>query len=422
MHCRYVYVNAVWPTDKAIYNRTGCKKSYDSKPWIFVWDKLYNNSNPVHPGNPDYPRQLEGWREYSNGASIDTIVGKPKGNHSVQSPDGRCGPNTGFDCFGKANGPCCSAHGWCGLSIPHCGTGCQSDFGICDASSSGGKSSISASTSSRESIKAPTSTVTTHAKPSASQSPKKSLLSPDGRCGGRDGYHCIGFSGGPCCSDKGWCGASDRHCISSEECQPGFGKCRGFFSESTSRKSTTGEFPPSGFPTSSVSPSLAHPEAPKGTSLSLYVTKAPPHRPQDSSSSSLSHLDNKSPEYGCPHDLDGEFEFPHLIVPVAKTHPNKALGNQFNGIIDHEHCTLYNFDISPEQAGKKCSLVWIFPQEQNPMGSLYNFNAESHSPGIMEFWHLSNPASEKTTWYAVRGSILLQITDDYTGKPWARSR
>jgi hypothetical protein len=67
-------------------------------------------------------------------------------------------------------------------------------------------------------------------------------------------------------------------------------------------------------------------------------------------------------------------------------------------------------------------LVWLFPEEQNPRGSLYNFSAESHSPGVMEFWHLSNPVSEKTTWYAVRGSILFQITDDYTGKPWARSR
>lgn len=408
MHCRYVYVNAVWPTAQSLYNRTGCKQSYDSKPWIFVWDKLYNNSNPVHPDSPDGPAQIEGWQKYSNGASVDAVIGKAKGNYSTQSQDGRCGPSTGFDCFGKAEGPCCSAYGWCGLSVLHCGTGCQSDFGICDSSSSE-NSRISTLTSSKGSSKAPTNVVTTHAIPSASPSPKKSLVSPDGRCGGADGYNCIGFSGGPCCSDKGWCGITNRHCATSEGCQPRFGKCKILDSESTSRKPVTSKDSTSDVPKSSVHSDLAHPKAPENTSRPVYVPRPSPHRPQESNSSSLSPLDcskpsnsqrcgKKFPASGCPHDLDGDFEFPHLIVPVDKTHPDRALGNQFNGIIDDEHCTLYNFDINPNQAGKKCSLVWLFPEKNNLSHSSFDFSAESHPPAVMEFWHLRDPASEKTTW------------------------
>lgn len=42
-----------------------------------------------------------------------------------------CGPtNGGRSCI---NGNCCSQFGYCGASAGHCGTGCQSSFGRCDA-------------------------------------------------------------------------------------------------------------------------------------------------------------------------------------------------------------------------------------------------------------------------------------------------
>ena len=99
----------------------------------------------------------------------------------------------------------------------------------------------------------------------------------------------------------------------------------------------------------------------------------------------------------CPHDLKGSFEFPHLIVPVDKAHPNKAFGNQYNGTIDQDHCTLYSFDISPSQAGKKCSLIWLFPEQKDLKSSSFEYSASSDDP-IMEFWHLGQPVTEKTTW------------------------
>ena len=85
------------------------------------------------------------------------------------------------------------------------------------------------------------------------------------------------------------------------------------------------------------------------------------------------------------------------MVPVNKKHQHIAMGNQFNGTIDNEHCTIYNFDISPKQAGRKCSLIWIFPEKGGHKDGSFAFNSDSDSP-VMEFWHLGDLATEKTTW------------------------
>lgn len=45
------------------------------------------------------------------------------------SPDGSCGGTNAFTCV---TGTCCSQFGFCGTTADHCGTGCQSAFGICN--------------------------------------------------------------------------------------------------------------------------------------------------------------------------------------------------------------------------------------------------------------------------------------------------
>ncbi|KAG0639700.1 hypothetical protein HOY80DRAFT_961631 [Tuber brumale] len=47
--------------------------------------------------------------------------------------------------------------------------------------------------------------------------------SPDGTCGGQNGYRCT--SGSPCCSQWGWCGSGSEYCGSG--CQSSFGTCNG---------------------------------------------------------------------------------------------------------------------------------------------------------------------------------------------------
>lgn len=52
----------------------------------------------------------------------------------------------------------------------------------------------------------------------------KRVVSPDGTCGGTKGYTC-GTSVNKCCSQYGYCGDTDLHCQSSENCQAAFGIC-----------------------------------------------------------------------------------------------------------------------------------------------------------------------------------------------------
>ncbi|KAF7196141.1 hypothetical protein HII31_02542, partial [Pseudocercospora fuligena] len=54
------------------------------------------------------------------------------------SPEGLCGANTGFNCYGAPNGNCCSQYGFCGGNTDrdqYCGQGCQSAYGECDSPS-----------------------------------------------------------------------------------------------------------------------------------------------------------------------------------------------------------------------------------------------------------------------------------------------
>ncbi|KAF7535268.1 hypothetical protein G7054_g5512 [Neopestalotiopsis clavispora] len=83
------------------------------------------------------------------------------------SPDGTCGSDTGYTCSGSQFGDCCSIYGYC-------------DFGDCDAAATSTTTSTSAAASATSSI------------------------SPDGTCGGIDGYICTGSQFGDCCSIYGY--------------------------------------------------------------------------------------------------------------------------------------------------------------------------------------------------------------------------
>jgi hypothetical protein len=230
----------------------GCHKVGATTSWLFPWDKFYNNSDAAHPGTPKGDRQMASYLKDSLNAPSNATVDRPKPKHDIQSPDGRCGAPTGFNCFGKTDGPCCSPHGWCGFSAGHCGAGCQGDFGICDdgssdkapnrtlipskvpskASSTNSTSSTApsktsaagkASSGASHSGKASSSSGSASTKASATSAPKHGTASPNGQCGTVEGYHCNGFAAGSCCGSSGWCGSSPGHCGSG--CQSGFGTC-----------------------------------------------------------------------------------------------------------------------------------------------------------------------------------------------------
>ncbi|KAF2131497.1 carbohydrate esterase family 4 protein [Dothidotthia symphoricarpi CBS 119687] len=145
------------------------------------------------------------------------------------STDGTCGGTGGFSCIGFSGGQCCSQYGWCGASTDHCSTGCQSAFGQCGSSSPVTTSRASTTATSIRSTSTTTratstttraSSTTVRTSASATATRKASV---DGTCGGTNAYSCVGFSGGQCCSQYGWCGSSTAHC--STGCNSAFGIC-----------------------------------------------------------------------------------------------------------------------------------------------------------------------------------------------------
>jgi len=101
----------------------------------------------------------------------------------------------------------------------------------------------------------------------------------------------------------------------------------------------------------------------------------------------------------CGYALNN-FEFPHLLVPVNSASPNQAYGTQYFGQVTSTISSIYNFDIPPKDAGKTCSLVFLFPQQKDLQTSSFTFSGA----GNIDFAKLSNVANQQTT-YANQPSV-----------------
>ncbi|RFU77835.1 gpi anchored cell wall [Trichoderma arundinaceum] len=99
------------------------------------------------------------------------------------------------------------------------------------------------------------------------------------------------------------------------------------------------------------------------------------------------------PPKTCPANLNRPYEFPHLIIPVDKTKPNNAPGTSFFGEVSNSVSSIFNFDIPNGDKGKKCSLVFLFPQQKDLQTSSFTFSGS----GALDFAWLSKPASQGTT-------------------------
>jgi hypothetical protein len=55
---------------------------------------------------------------------------------------------------------------------------------------------------------------------------------------------------------------------------------------------------------------------------------------------------------------------------------------------------IFNFDIPSSYAGKKCSAVFLFPEQSQLETSAYTFSGS----GELVFSELSKPANQQTTW------------------------
>jgi glucan endo-1,3-beta-D-glucosidase len=107
---------------------------------------------------------------------------------------------------------------------------------------------------------------------------------------------------------------------------------------------------------------------------------------------------------GCPADINGAYQYPHLIVPVDASNPNKAYGTQYNGTLNSKVSTIFNFDIPASYAGKTCSTVFLFPELNQLETSSYSFNDK----GGFTIAILNGVADESTT-YANAPAVAKQI-------------
>ncbi|KAF6229800.1 hypothetical protein HO173_011230 [Letharia columbiana] len=100
---------------------------------------------------------------------------------------------------------------------------------------------------------------------------------------------------------------------------------------------------------------------------------------------------------GCPASLSGTHEFPHLIVPVNKDLPTTAGGTSYNGTFSSTVSSIFNFDIPESDSGKKCSLVFLLPTQDELISSAFSFSGT----GSLDFAQLQSPATEQTSYSTV---------------------
>lgn len=100
------------------------------------------------------------------------------------------------------------------------------------------------------------------------------------------------------------------------------------------------------------------------------------------------------PPKTCPANLNGAYQFPHLIVPVDSTSPNTAEGTQYSATISPTEDSLFLFDIPASYAGQTCSLIFLLPNPQDLTTSSYTISGS----GAIDFAEMTNEVTQSTTW------------------------
>lgn len=96
----------------------------------------------------------------------------------------------------------------------------------------------------------------------------------------------------------------------------------------------------------------------------------------------------------CQTDLSGAYQTPHLIVPVSSSSPDTAYGTCYNGQVNSTTSTIFSFGVPESSSGKTCSIVFLFPEQNQLQTSSYTFSGS----GSIVFTELSSEATDQTTW------------------------
>lgn len=100
---------------------------------------------------------------------------------------------------------------------------------------------------------------------------------------------------------------------------------------------------------------------------------------------------------GCPATISGNYQFPHLIVPVDKDSPTTALGDSYNGTFSSTVSSIFNFDIPESDSGKTCTLLFLLPTENELVSSAFSLSGS----GGLDVAQLKSPATKQTSYSTV---------------------
>ncbi|RAR12639.1 glycoside hydrolase [Stemphylium lycopersici] len=153
--------------------------------------------------------------------------------------------------------------------------------------------------------------------------------------------------------------------------------------------------PGEGIP-SATAPGEGKPSGPaEGKPSATYPAEKPSATaPAEGEPSATMPAGNGGKYDSCPKDLNGNYQYPHLIVPIDSEHPDQSYGTSYNGQVSNHVCTIFNFDIPASYAGKKCSTIFLFPNKEDLETSDYTMTGS----GTCTVSKLKGNANEQTTW------------------------
>ncbi|QSZ36506.1 hypothetical protein DSL72_006386 [Monilinia vaccinii-corymbosi] len=104
----------------------------------------------------------------------------------------------------------------------------------------------------------------------------------------------------------------------------------------------------------------------------------------------------------CPTDItSGQFQFPHLIVPISSESPDHAFGNQLTAHITPQNSTIFNIYVPfASLYTGTCALLFLLPVASATQFGTYNFTGieeETEQNGGIDFALLNGTANSDTT-------------------------
>lgn len=123
--------------------------------------------------------------------------------------------------------------------------------------------------------------------------------------------------------------------------------------------------------------------------------KSPPSVSPTPSCPPTSSSSPSSARKACRADLTEGHTRPHMIIPISSSNPHTPHGITENGRVSRSDIqTIFNFDIPASSTDKICSLVFLFPRQDQLITSSFMINGD----GNVGFTSLAGVVDQETTY------------------------